>query len=477
MAPVLPILDDLEQRDLIAEVTHRDELAKLLADGRVTLYAGYDPTSPSLHIGNLVPTMLLRRFQLAGHRPLVLVGGATGMVGDPSGKSTERNLLDDATLAANLAGIRAQLERLLDFTDPNTGAVIVNNYDWTKGISYLEFLRDIGKYLTINYMLAKDSVKNRLARAADGTADGMSYTEFSYMLLQGFDFVHLAKTHDCRLQVGGSDQYGNITTGGEMSRKMGGPQLYGLVAPLMLDSTGEKMGKTSTGERVSLDPAQFSPFKFYQYWFNTSDDDAIRFLKMFSVRPLTEVLEVISKHDQDRGKRIAQRELARDMTSWVHGAASVTSAEAASRVMFGEPLDGLTDADLGAVAGIVDTIEVPRAELESGVAIVELVARAFKESKSNARRLVEGGGSSINNVSVRSPELDELKRSLADVTKQAAAATDDKAKLEESRNAMTTKVEELKKELLGRKVTLANLATETMLVVSSGRKRCLVRAV
>jgi tyrosyl-tRNA synthetase len=431
---VSALLDDLQQRGLISDVTNRDELAKLLAEGRITLYAGYDPTSASLHIGNLVPTILLRRFQLAGHRPLVLVGGATGMVGDPSGKSTERNLLDDATLAANLAGIRSQLERLLDFTDPNTGAIVVNNYDWTKGISYLEFLRDVGKYLTINYMMAKDSVKNRISRGADeGTTEGMSYTEFSYMLLQGYDFVHLSKAHGCRLQVGGSDQYGNITTGGEMSRKMGGPQLFGLVAPLMLDASGEKMGKTSTGERVSLDPAQFSPYKFYQYWFNRSDEEALRFLKWFSTKPIAELDAVIAEHDADRSKRIAQRELARAMTTWVHGAEAVATAESASRVMFGEALDGLKDADLAALAGIVDTVEIPAAELEPGIGFLELMVRVFGESKGAARRLIEQGGAYLNNVQVKDH---------------------------------------------ARKIALGDRATESMMVLASGRKnRKLVRIV
>ncbi len=427
---VSALLDDLQQRGLISDVTNRDELAKLLAEGRITLYAGYDPTSASLHIGNLVPTILLRRFQLAGHRPLVLVGGATGMVGDPSGKSTERNLLDDATLAANLAGIRAQLERLLDFNDPSTGAIVVNNYDWTKGISYLEFLRDVGKYLTINYMMAKDSVKNRISRGADeGTTEGMSYTEFSYMLLQGYDFVHLSREHGCRLQVGGSDQYGNITTGGEMSRKMGGPQLFGLVAPLMLDASGEKMGKTSTGERVSLDPAQFSPYKFYQYWFNRSDEEALRFLRWFSTKPIAELEAVIAEHAADRSKRIAQRELARAMTGWVHGEAEIARAEAAGRVMFGESIVGMTDADLGALAGVVDTIELQAADL--GISFLDLMVRVFGESKGALRRLIEQGGAYLNNVQVKDSQ---------------------------------------------RQIGLGDLATETMLVLSSGRKnRKLVR--
>src|SRR5215510_3691830 len=262
----MAILDELNDRGLIADITDREGLASLLASQVVPVYAGYDPTSPSLHVGNLVPTILLKRFQLAGHKPIVLVGGATGMIGDPSGKSDERNLLDADTLATNLAGIRAQLSRLLDFDDPKTGAIMTNNIDWTRGVTYLEFLRDIGKHLTINYMLAKDSVSARLSRES-----GISYTEFSYMLLQAFDFVQLEKLYGCRLQVGGSDQYGNITAGCELQHKLRGPKLFGLSAPLLLDASGDKMGKTSTGERIWLDPERTSPYAFYQYWFYRSD--------------------------------------------------------------------------------------------------------------------------------------------------------------------------------------------------------------
>src|SRR6188508_3478019 len=251
------ILDELAARGLVADVTDRDALKKLLGEGRVTLYAGYDPTFPSLHVGNLVPMIMQARLQRAGHKPIVLIGGATGMVGDPSGKSAERNLLGDDELVANVAGMRSQLSRFLDFGAGPTGAVLVNNADWTRGVGYLEFLRDVGKYLTINYMMAKDSVRARL----EGET-GISYTEFSYMLLQAFDFVHLSKSHGCRLQVGGNDQYGNITAGTELSRKQGGVQLFGLTAPLLLDSTGQKMGKTSTGERVWLDPERTPPYSF-----------------------------------------------------------------------------------------------------------------------------------------------------------------------------------------------------------------------
>ena len=422
----MALLDELNDRGLIADITDRDGLAALLASQIVPVYAGYDPTSESLHVGNLVPTILLKRFQLAGHRPIVVVGGATGMIGDPSGKHAERNLLDDATLATNVTGIRAQLARLLDFDDPKTGAVMTNNADWTQGVGYLEFLRDIGKHLTINYMLGKDSVSNRLE-----TESGISYTEFSYMLLQAFDFVQLAKLHGCRLQVGGSDQYGNITAGCELQHKLRGPKVFGLTAPLLLDAAGEKMGKTSTGERIWLDPARTPPYAFYQYWLNRDDEEAPRLLRLFSLRPLAELDEVLRAHDADRSRRSAQRELACGLTAWVHGAPVVARVETASRVMFGDTLDGLTDADLGVLAGTVPTVDVPRTELATGVGIVELLARTIVDSKGAARRLVTQGGAYINNRRI-------------------------------------TQVEH--------QVTLEHLATETMIVVRGGKKDyCLVR--
>ncbi|HEX8110257.1 MAG TPA: tyrosine--tRNA ligase [Kofleriaceae bacterium] len=420
------ILDELDARGLLADVTDRDGLAALLASEIVTVYAGYDPTSPSLHVGNLIPTILLRRFQCAGHRPIVLVGGATGMVGDPSGKSTERNLMDDETLAVNLAGIRAQLARLLDFEDGKTGAIMTNNADWTRGVGLLEFLRDYGKHLTVNYMLAKESVGARIS-----SESGISYTEFSYMLLQAFDFVQLHRLHGCRLQVGGSDQYGNITAGCELQHKLRGPRLFGLVAPLLLDPTGAKMGKTSTGERIWLDPERTSPYAFYQYWLNRSDEETPGLLRIFSLRPLGEIEELVREHDRDRSRRSAQRELARTLTAWIHGPAIVPRVEVASRVMFGDSLDGLTDADLAVLAGTVPTVDVARSELASGVGIVDLLARTISDSKGAARRLITQGGAYINNQRV-------------------------------------TEVEH--------QVTLAQLATETMLVVRGGKKDyCLVR--
>jgi tyrosyl-tRNA synthetase len=393
------ILAELEARGLVADVTDRAGLAALLDKGPVTFYCGYDPTSPSLHVGSLVPVIVQARLQRAGHKPIVLVGGATGMVGDPSGKSAERNFLGDDELEANLAGIRKQLSRLIDFSPGPAAAVIVNNADWTRGVGYLEFLRDVGKYLTVNYMMAKDSVRARL----DGEA-GISYTEFSYMLLQAFDFVHLSKAHGCRLQVGGSDQYGNITAGCELSRKMGGPHLFGLTAPLLLDSTGQKMGKTTTGERVWLDPERTSPYAFYQYWLNVADEDAPRFLKQFSLKSLAQIDEIVRGHDADRSQRVAQRELARDLTAWIHGEREVARVEEASRVMFGGSLEGVREDTLTLLAQVVPVVEIPRRELAAGIGIVDLLSRTVAESKSAARRLVQQGGAYVNNVRVSDVE-------------------------------------------------------------------------
>jgi tyrosyl-tRNA synthetase len=392
------MLDELAARGLFQECTDRKGLGELLATSApVAVYAGFDPTSESLHVGNLVPVILLKRFQLAGHRPVIVVGGATGMIGDPSGKSAERNLLDEATLAKNVAGIHAQLARLMDFNTSPTGAVMTNNYDWTRDVTYLDFLRDYGKFLTVNYMTAKDSVESRLAGES-----GISYTEFSYMLLQAFDFVKLAETHDCRVQVGGSDQYGNITAGCELQRKMGRKQLFGWVAPLLLDSSGQKMGKTSTGERVWLDAEKTSPFAFYQYFLNRTDEEVPRLLRMFSTEPLARIEEVLREHDADRAKRIAQKELARAMTTWVHGAGSIAAIEASAGDMFGGDLSKLSDAQLADMGASVPSHDVPRSELEAGIALVDLLVRVGLEpSKGKARATIEQGGLSVNDVVVK----------------------------------------------------------------------------
>lgn len=393
------ILQELEARGLVADVTNAGELDKLLGSERVTLYAGYDPTAVSLHVGHLIPIILQARLQKAGHRPIVVVGGATGMIGDPSGRSDERQLLDRETLERNCEGIRTQLSRFLDFDGPN-GAIMANNADWFAGIGYIEFLRDVGKLLSINYMMAKDSVRTRL----EDREHGISYTEFSYMLLQAYDFAHLARAHGCRLQVGGSDQWGNITAGTELQRKMGGEQVFGLVAPLLLDSSGQKMGKTSSGTRVWLDPELTSPYALYQYWLNTEDADVGKLLRIFSWRPLEEIEAIVAEHVEAPQRRIGQRTLADDFTTWVHGADATRRAVAASQVMFGGSLEDLTDADLIPLLTDVPSSSMPRDRLAGGIELAELLAETgLAKSKGEARRLVKGGGVYVNNVRVADP--------------------------------------------------------------------------
>lgn len=404
------ILEELKARGLVQDTTDDEELATLLDGECVPFYAGYDPTSSSLHIGSLVPTTLLARLQAAGHKPIALVGGATGMIGDPSGRSDERSLLDPETLAENLAGIQKQLERFIQFGDAPNGAVVVNNADWFKPIGFIDFLRDVGKHLTVNYMTAKDSVKSRL----NDREQGISYTEFSYMLLQAYDFAHLASSHGCRLQVGGSDQWGNITAGIELARKMGGrPSLYGLTAPLLLDSKGQKMGKTSSGTRIWLDPERTSPYAFYQYWLNTEDDDVDRFLKLFSWRALDEIATIVAEHNEAPHKRVGQKALAEDMVTWVHGKEALLRAIGASQVMFGGSLQNLRDADLEPLLADLPSSEIERAKLEAGTELLELLqSTALAKSKGEARRLVSGGGVYINNIRESDPtrtlSLDDL---------------------------------------------------------------------
>jgi len=396
------ILDELDARGLIAESTSREDLAKILSEKIVTFYAGYDPTGTSLHVGNLVPIALQVRLQRAGHRPIVLVGGATGMIGDPSGKSAERNLLDDDALAHNVAAIRGQLSRFLEFGDGPRDAIMANNADWFRGIGYLEFLRDAGKHLTINYMMAKDSVRTRL-----DAESGISYTEFSYMLLQAWDFVQLHRRHGCLLQVGGSDQWGNITAGCELQRKLGGEHVHGLVAPLLLDSTGQKMGKTSTGERVWLDPELTPPYSFYQYWLNVGDADAMRFLRIFSMRSLDELRELGAAQVANPSARDAQRALATDMTDWVHGKGATERSIRASQILFGGSVEGADDETLAMVfAALEKKADLPRGELDAGISVLDLLTRTgLFSSKGEARRTISQGGVYLNNARVESTDL------------------------------------------------------------------------
>ncbi len=391
------ILPELEARGLVADVSNREELGAAFEAGNVPHYAGHDPTATSLHVGHLIPIVIQRRLQLAGHTPIAVVGGATGMIGDPSGRSTERNLLDRDTLAKNVAGLRAQLGRLLDFEPGPAQAALVNNADWFEGVGFIDFLRDVGKHITVNYMMAKDSVRSRL----EDRDSGLSYTEFSYMLLQAWDFVVLSRERACRLQVGGSDQWGNITAGIELSRKVGGAHLFGMTAPLLLDASGQKMGKTSTGERVWLDPELTTPYAFFQYFVNVDDAIAPGLLKKFSFRPLAELDEIIAAHDVDRARRLCQRELAKDITRWVHGEEGLRRAEVATRLMFGGSLAELRDADLEPLAGEIGCTEVTRGELEAGIGVVDLLVRTgLCSSKGEARRLLGQGGVSVGDQRV-----------------------------------------------------------------------------
>ncbi len=379
------ILDDLDARGLIQDTTDRAELAAMLAAGPMTLYHGIDPSADSLHIGNFVGVLMLRRFQDAGHRPIVLVGGATGMIGDPGGRSEERNLLDEETLAHNLAGIRSQLERLVDLER----AELVNNLDWTRDVSVLDFLRNVGKHATVNQMVAKESVRSRM----DGE-HGISYTEFSYMLLQAFDYWWLFREHDCRLQIGGSDQWGNITAGVDLIRRREGAAAHALTWPLITRSDGEKYGKSVEGG-VWLDPGRTLPYEFHQYWRRVDDRDLGRFLLQLTLLEPGQVAEVVADHEQHPERRLGQQRLADEVTTLVHGREAVQQANLAAEGMFGE--GELTADVLEALRGIVPETLVGADTLEGEDAIVALLAvTELTASRGEAKRLLSQGGVSLN---------------------------------------------------------------------------------
>lgn len=391
------ILTELDWRGLYADSTDRDALAKRLAEGPLALYAGFDPTADSLHVGNLVPLFALRRFQLAGHKPIVLAGGATGMVGDPSGKSDERNLQAPDQVAHNIAAIQVQLRKFLDFDAPANPARLVNNADWFGPITFLEFLRDTGKYITVNSMVAKDSVRSRM----EDRGTGISFTEFSYMLLQGYDFYHLRNTLNCELQVGATDQWGNITVGTELTRKKLGATVWGLVFPLLTKSDGSKYGKTASGT-VWLDPKKTSPYRFYQFFVNADDADVVKLLRTLTFLSREEITTLENEAKANPGARAAQKALAREMTALVHGADALTAALKASEILFGGSLDGVTEAIFNDVVGEVPTKDLERAKLDgAGASIVDLIVLAgLENSKGAARKSLEAGGVYLNNVRV-----------------------------------------------------------------------------
>lgn len=377
-----------------------------LKKGMTTAYLGIDPTADSLHIGHLCGVMMLRHFQRCGHKPLVLVGGATGMIGDPSGKSAERNLLDEKTLRHNQEAIKNQLRKFLDFdSDAPNRAEMVNNYDWTKDVTFLDFAREIGKHITVNYMMAKESVQKRLNGEA---RDGLSFTEFTYQLLQGFDYLTLYQERGCRLQLGGSDQWGNITTGTELIRRKLGGEAYALTCPLITKADGGKFGKTESGN-VWLDPERTSPYKFYQFWLNVSDEDAEKYLKIFTFLSQDEIKALAEEHAANPGARPMQKRLAKELTEMVHSPEAYRSAVAASEILFSpkaaEALHQVDEKTLLEVFEGVPMFDIDRAELEAGIPLIDLLAVKTQvfPSKGEARKMIQQGGVSVNKVKVTDP--------------------------------------------------------------------------
>ena len=388
------VLETLNQRGFIEQVTD-PELDNILARRTVTLYCGFDPTAASLHCGNLVPIMGLAHLQRGGHRPLIIVGGATGMVGDPSGKSEERSLLTPEQVEINSAGIAKQLAHFLSFEGDNA-ARMLNNADWIGKFGYLEWLREVGKHFSVNVMLAKDSVRSRL----EDREHGMSYTEFSYMLLQAYDFLHLFREHDCVLQVGGSDQWGNITAGIDLIRRVEQGQAYGITFPLLATAGGEKFGKTAAGA-VWLDAQRTSVWDFYQYWVRTDDRDVIGYLRRFTFLPLEQIGELERRLAEQPEERDAQRALAREVTAIVHGVEQAEAMERGARMLYGQEIKDLTDEQVGSLLADAPRHQIPRRRLAAGIPIVDMLAEAnVVPSRSEARRRLQGGGIYVNNVGV-----------------------------------------------------------------------------
>ena len=420
MSSLKDVVGEMKWRGLLNQVTD-EAIDRFLLEKPRIVYAGFDPTGPSLHVGHLVAIMNLRRFQRSGHRPIALIGGATGMIGDPSGKSEERQLLTPDAVEANVRSLRGQMATFLDFNDKD-GAILLNNFDWMKNFTYLDFLRDVGKHFPVNVMLTKDSVKSRLER----TDSGLSYTEFSYMLLQSYDFVVLNRNYGCEVQIGGSDQWGNITAGIDLARRMTGASLYGLTSKLLVKSDGKKMGKTESGA-VWLDPNRTSPYQFYQYWVNVDDADIPNVLRFFTDLSEQEATELLTEHEKDPGRRLPQKQIAMELTRLVHGEKGLQTAEKATGIFFGAEITELEDAQLGSIFADVPSVEVARAELEEGISMIDaLVLTKLAGSKGDARRTLQQGGAYVNNRPVN-----ELER----------------------------------------KLTTADLASETMMVLRSGKKR------
>ena len=398
-------VDELKWRGMIHDIMPGTE--DLLKKEKSAGYIGFDPTADSLHIGHMVQVMLLVHFQRAGHTPVALVGGATGMIGDPSGKSEERSLLDEETLRKNQEGIKKQLAKFLDFnSDSPNRAIMVNNYDWMKEYSFLGFIRDIGKHITVNYMMSKDSVRKRLGSESK---DGMSFTEFSYQLVQGTDFLHLYNNYNCRLQMGGSDQWGNIVTGTELIRRKAGGEAYALTCPLITKSDGSKFGKTESGN-VWLDPEKTSPYHFYQFWLNVSDEDAKKYIKIFTILDQHTIEDLVALHDKNPQERILQRRLAEEVTVMVHSKEEFDAAVEASQILFGkgttESLMKMNENTFLSVFEGVPVFDIKKEIISAGVSVTDMLAihTSVFASKGEMRRLVQGGGLSINKEKIENPD-------------------------------------------------------------------------
>ncbi|HVK96243.1 MAG TPA: tyrosine--tRNA ligase, partial [Flavisolibacter sp.] len=394
------LIEELRWRGLIQDIKPgtEEQLLKEVTSG----YVGFDPTADSLHIGSLVPILLLVHMQKAGHKPIALIGGATGMVGDPSGKSEERNLLDEDTLAKNVDGIKKQLSKFIDFNSDNvTAAELVNNYDWFKGISFLNFIRDVGKHITVNYMMSKESVRKRIE-----SETGISFTEFTYQLIQGYDFLWLYENKNCKLQFGGSDQWGNIITGTELIRRKTGGEAYAFTCPLIKKSDGGKFGKTEAGN-IWLDPEKTSPFYFYQFWINATDADAENWIKIFTFLDQNEIAQVIEEHKQDESKRVLQKRLARELTIFVHGEDEYRKAVETTEKLFlkqSASIETFSAEDLENMEGIVK-IEMDKTRLIDSDAISLFVEAGIFSSKGEARKMIQNGGLSINREKVADPQV------------------------------------------------------------------------
>jgi len=404
------VIEELRWRGMVHDIMPglEEQLLKEMTAG----YVGFDPTSDSLHVGNLLPIMLLKHFQLAGHKPFALVGGATGMVGDPSGKSAERNLLDEKTLHHNIAGVEKQLKQFLDFDSGSNKAELVNNLDWMKQFSFLDFIRDVGKHITVNYMMAKDSVKKRIET-------GISFTEFSYQLLQGYDFLHLYRTNNVKVQFGGSDQWGNITTGTELVRKIGGGEAFAFTCPLLTKADGGKFGKTESGT-VWLDAAKTTPYAFYQFWLNAADADAIKLIRFYTLKSKAEIEAIEQEHNEAPHLRILQKAIAEEVTERVHGKEALQAAIAASNILFGkstsDDLKQLSNEDFLSIFEGVPQAIVPRSDFENGVSIMDLlVAKSgFLSSNGEAKRELKANAIAVNKDKVAENTIVQLDQLIND---------------------------------------------------------------